>query len=358
MKGRAIIARGAPVDLPRSLALRATYPTLAEAERMFLLAIRTHPPKTVSTYRDGMLRFDHFLSVAGIDPFTATAEDDRLPGDVLEHFYRWLTDAGYSRGAIETYVGGVKAFWRYATAKRLVPPRFTYDAMRDGLRIAMGKQRIKSPRIDPNLPRIVTYVDSLPLPPVDRWDGAARLTLLRDRALLHTLFYSGMRRGEVASLNREDVREGRAHEALIVGKGDKERNVFFDAETQAAIAAYLEARNDDFRPLFLRHDNRRGRPGPTGEHWRLSLQSVWAIVKGYAAAVGIQATPHHFRHLKASTLLNRGASLSEVQDVLGHASPLTTKQIYAHYTPAVLRRVVLEHSASPADLVAELEADA
>ena len=73
--------------------------------------------------------------------------------------------------------------------------------------------------------------------------------------------------------------------------------------------------------------------------------------------MGIKATPHSFRHLKASTLLNRGASLSEVQDVLGHASPTTTKAIYAHYTPKFLRGAVEKYSATPAELVAELEAE-
>jgi site-specific recombinase XerD len=61
--------------------------------------------------------------------------------------------------------------------------------------------------------------------------------------------------------------------------------------------------------------------------------------------------------LKASTLLNRGASLSEVQDVLGHSSPETTKQIYAHYQPKVLRAAVEKYSATPAELVAELEGE-
>ena len=78
---------------------------------------------------------------------------------------------------------------------------------------------------------------------------------------------------------------------------------------------------------------------------------------GYANELGIKATPHSFRHLKASTLLNRGASLSEVQDVLGHSSPLTMKSIYAHYTPKFLREAVQRYSATPAELVAELEAE-
>ncbi len=305
-----------------------------------------------------MLRFDHFLAVAGVDPYTMTAHDAQLPEDVLEHFFRWLNESGYSRGTIETYLGGVKAFWRFATAKRYVPPRFSYDAMRAGLAMVMCRHKIRSPRIDARLPLIVTHVDSLPLPDLGQRLGIARLELLRDRALLHTLFYSGMRRAEVASLNRQDVQDGSAHDALVIGKGDKERNVFFGDDAQRAIRAYLEARNDDLVPLFLRHDNRRGKPGPGGEHWRLSLQSIWALVKGYAAEMGIKATPHSFRQLKASTLLNRGASLSEVQDVLGHSSPETTRQIYAHYyTPKVLRAAVEKYSATPAELVAEFEAE-
>jgi integrase len=69
------------------------------------------------------------------------------------------------------------------------------------------------------------------------------------------------------------------------------------------------------------------------------------------------ATPHHFRHLRASSWLNRGASLSEVQDVLGHASPEIMKRVYAHSTPHVLRGASEKDSASAAELVAELQAE-
>ena len=146
-----------------------------------------------------------------------------------------------------------------------------------------------------------------------------------------------------------------AERTLITGKGDKERVVFFDAATQTAIRAYVEARHDTLAPLFLRHDNHRGSaPGHGGAHWRLSPQSVWGIVKRYARLVGVQATTHHFRHSKASVLLNRGASLSEVQDILGHASPETTKRIYAHYEQQHLRDAFDRYSASADELVAEL----
>ena len=146
----------------------------------------------------------------------------------------------------------------------------------------------RSPRTDARLPLILTHVDSLPLPRLEQRVGIARLELLRDRALLHVLFYSGMRRAEVASLNRENVQDGWAHDAPVIGNRDTECNVFFGDEAQYAIRAYLAARNDDLVPLFLRHDNHRGPPGPGGGHWRLSPQSVLGLVKGYAADRGIK----------------------------------------------------------------------
>jgi site-specific recombinase XerD len=239
----------------------------------------------------------------------------------------------------------------------VLPPGVTYEQMRDNAREVIGRASYKTPRIDQRLPLLVTHVLGLELPPPTDRRGGSRLELLRDRALMLTLFCTGMRREEVARLDRYDVQDGFADRALITGKGEKERVVFFDERTQAAIRDYLQARNDTLAPVFLRHDNHRGRTaGHGGARWRLSPQSVWAIVKRYARAVGVPATTHHFRHSKASVLLNRGASLSEVQDILGHASPETTKRIYAHYETQHLRDAFDRYSATPEELVAELPA--
>ncbi len=203
----------------------------------------------------------------------------------------------------------------------------------------------------------MTHVLGLTVPPPTERRGIRRLEALRDRALMLTLFCTGMRREEVSRLDRYDVQDGTSDRALITGKGDKERMVFFDELTQSAIREYLSARDDALVPVFLRHDNHRGHAaGHGGERWRLSPQSVWAIVKRYAREVGVPATTHHFRHSKASVLLNRGASLSEVQDILGHASPETTKRIYAHYQTQHLRDAFDRYSASAEELVAELPA--
>jgi site-specific recombinase XerD len=228
--------------------------------------------------------------------------------------------------------------------------------MRENVREAMGRASYKTPRIDRRLPLLVTHALNRPLPDRNERRGIRRLGVLRDRALLMTLFCTGMRREEVARLDRFDVQDGSSDRALITGKGEKERVVFFDAPTQVAIRAYLEARSDTLAPVFLRHDNRRGRSaGHGGERWRLSSQSVWGIVKRYARAVGVPATTHHFRHSKASVLLNRGASLSEVQDILGHASPETTKRIYAHYQTQHLRDAFDRYSASAEELAEALQ---
>jgi site-specific recombinase XerD len=227
--------------------------------------------------------------------------------------------------------------------------------MRDNLREVMTRASYRTPRIDQRLPTLVTHVLGLPIPPATERGGVKRLELLRDRALMLTLFCTGMRREEVARLDRYDVQDGLADRALITGKGEKERVVFFDELTQTAIREYLRTRSDALAPVFLRHDNHRGRSaGHGGERWRLSPQSVWAIVKRYARALGVPATTHHFRHSKASVLLNRGASLSEVQDILGHASPETTKRIYAHYQTQHLRDAFDRYSASAEELVADL----
>jgi site-specific recombinase XerD len=119
------------------------------------------------------------------------------------------------------------------------------------------------------------------------------------------------------------------HAGLGLGKGSKERTIFWDSETQSALRAYLEARTDPYPPVFIRLDNHRGQPGPLGESWRLSPQSCWGIVTRYSQLTGIPATPHMFRHAMASAMLNNGAPLSLIQDLLGHANVNTTKKVYA-----------------------------
>ncbi|GAC1329240.1 MAG: site-specific tyrosine recombinase XerD [Chloroflexota bacterium] len=329
----------------------------AEFDRLvgaFLDSLGGKSPRTYTTYATGLGRYRAFLEER---KQLEAWEPARLTPTVLEEFYGWLVrqHGREHRSTVATYSAGLRAFVRFLARRGLLPAGVTYEQMRENVREVMGRAVYKTPRIDSRLPLLVTYVLELPLPPSTERRGHKRLEVLRDQALMLTLFCTAMRREEVARLDRFDIQDGVADRALITGKGDKERVVFFDPPTQNALRAYLQARNDSLAPVFLRHDNRRGRSaGHGGERWRLSPQSIWGIVKRYARAVGVPATTHHFRHSKASLLLNRGADLSHVQDILGHASPDTTKRIYAHYQTEHLREAFDRYSASAEELVAEL----
>jgi site-specific recombinase XerD len=336
---------------------QAPAPAFDVYAKQFLTSLGGKSPRTYATYQTGLTRFREYLeNTRQLESWQPT----ELGPESLEEFYGWLIrkHGRERRATVATYSAGLRAFVRYLARRALLRPGVTYEQMRSNEQQVMGRSTYRTPRIDQGLPLLVTHVLQATLPPPTKRRGSKRLELLRDRALLLTLFCTGMRREEVARLNRVDIQDGWADRALITGKGDKERVVFFDEPTLLAIREYLTARNDTLAPVFLRHDNHRGRSaGHGGERWRLAPQSVWAIVKSYARAVGVPATTHHFRHSKASVLLNRGASLSEVQDILGHASPETTKRIYAHYETQHLRDAFDRYSASAEELVAELPAN-
>jgi site-specific recombinase XerD len=228
----------------------------------------------------------------------------------------------------------------------------TYDQLRSSADHNAVPRQYTEPLVDPRLPLLVIYVRSLPIAA-----GRGRLERLRDEALIQTLFSTGMRRDEVSVLNRQDLSDGTVDRAIVTTRSRK-RMIFFDEASLEAIRAYLEARHDQYAPLFLRHDNHRGRSaGRTGERWRLSPHSVWAIVKRYAREVDISATTRDFRNAKALTLLERGASLSQVRDILGQSSVEAIWSRYRADPPRDLREVFDRYSSSAEELVTRLESD-
>ncbi len=167
-----------------------------------------------------------------------------------------------------------------------------------------------------------------------------RLRMLRDKAILETLYSTGLRVSELAALNRQQVDLNRC-EFMVRGKGRKNRIVFLSERAAKAIGAYLDARDDNFEPLFLNY--RKGKKGTDitmGERRRLSTVMVEYLVRGYARRAGIikKVTPHTIRHSYATELLINGADIRSVQEMLGHAS-ITTTQIYTHLTNKRLKEV-------------------
>jgi len=319
-------------------------PTLTNARAAFADSLIARSPRTAVNYQSALNRLIEFLEAA--QPFSGgqrreigLIHTDELPGDILERFYGWLlrTYGREHRPTAVAYLAEVRSFFRFLDRKRWLHPDLSYERMRGGLRELVGRVPYHTPRIDDAIALVVTSANALPLPAPDGKNQPKRLEILRNKAILATLYGTALRRAEVSSLNRTDVQDGRLSQGLVTGKGSKERVVFFDDASLEAIRVYLAARSDNHLPLFLRHDDGRGEPGRGGEAWRLSPQSVWGVVKRQAKAIDVEATTHNFRHLKARTLLNNGAQLAEVQDILGHASPETTKRIYAPYTTQHLR---------------------
>jgi len=313
--------------------------SIAEARSLFLGSLAGRSERTHRTYATALDRLAEHLAERDIGSDEPTST---LPSDLLEAFYLWCVRRySASSRTVPTYLAGARAFCRFLDRHAL--SAVGYERLKAGLEQVLARQPYRTPRIDDRVPTMLVHLEEQPLP-IDR---EARLAALRDRAILRVLYTTAIRRDETVRLNREDVADGRSSQALITGKGGRERVIFFDPPTMAAIQRYLEARADRHRPLFIRHDPGRGAPGLRGERWRLSADTIYALVKRVAAAVGSRDTPHSFRHDRASLLLNRGADLSEVQDILGHASPETTKRIYAHYETSRLREAFDRYTLPP-----------
>lgn len=162
---------------------------------------------------------------------------------------------------------------------------------------------------------------------------------LRDKAILETLFSTGLRVSELVGLNREQIDLKRG-EFGIVGKGGRPRVVFLSEKAASWLSRYLKKRTDHFKPLFIRHAGKKIDPSTTDEEVRLTVRSIQRIVDKYTkkARLPIKATPHVIRHTYATDLLTSGADLRSIQEMLGHKN-ISTTQIYTHVTNPQLRKV-------------------
>lgn len=325
------------------------YPSFSYAISVFAERLVAKSPRTATNYLGALNRFREFLNDTGIDAKTVTT--DVFSQNVLEAFYIWLLRlrGREHRATAITYVSETRVFFRFLAQRRWLHPDISYERMKDDLRGLIGSVHYKTPRIDDSVALVVENVNNMEVPPKEHINE--RLVVLRNRAILNTLYTTGIRREELSKLNRSDIKDGYSSQVLLTGKGEKERMVFFDDTSLATIREYLMQRGDAHTPLFLRHDCGRGRPGLRGEHWRLSPQSIWGVVNKFGMLNGVKISTVDFRRFKASTLLNQGMDLSELQDILGHASPETTKRCYAAYTTHHLREAFDRFSLSAEDVV-------
>jgi integrase/recombinase XerD len=189
-------------------------------------------------------------------------------------------------------------------------------------------KKIKSPKFNKINPKFLN-VDELEM-------VREACKTLRERALCEVLYATGMRLSELAKMNIKDI-DLKESSAMVIGKGNKEREVLFSVKTLYHLKRYLDSRSDDCEALFVTERK---------PHRRLSNRAIQQEVNNISkrSIVTKNISPHTFRHTMASLLLNNGADLSVIQKLLGHSSPNTT-QIYSHVTDENKRYQYRKHLA-------------
>ena len=220
----------------------------------------------------------------------------------------------YAKRTIARRLSCVRSFFRFLC--------------REGLLKHNPAAVVPSPRLERRLPHFLDetqVVRLLEAPPTDRWQG------VRDRAILETLYSTGMRVSELVGLNLEDVEEI-SGTVIVRGKGKRERLVPIGKTALKAIQRSLANRPKRVKVPYAVFVSQKGT--------RLTVRQVDRLLQRYVkhAQLPVSISPHSLRHTFATHLLDRGADLRSVQELLGHQS-LSTTQLYTHVTPQRLKKV-------------------
>ncbi|MFZ9870930.1 MAG: site-specific tyrosine recombinase XerD [Candidatus Kapaibacteriota bacterium] len=296
----------------------------------FLRLERGAAEHTVEAYQRDVRRLAEYLTGAGLESFT-DAERRHLTG-----FLSFLHEMGLSASTRTRYISSIKQMYAWLSGIRAMntDPTATLDVpqSRRALPTCLSAQEMIR-LIEATTPSADSTV---PIRPAD----------IRDRAMLETLYACGLRVSELLGIRQRDLHVD-AGVLLVFGKGSKERLVPVGAHALQWIERYIH----EVRPLFLRNYDtddilflsQRGRP--------LSRMSVWNMIQTASGRAGIDVHvhPHMFRHSFATHLLEGGADLRAVQEMLGHAD-IGTTQIYTHVDREYIREVhALFHPRSQRD---------
>lgn len=262
-------------------------------------------PRTCEAYARDVEQFARFLG--GADLRQATT------GQIRSFIMELSGPRGYKAVAVRRKVVALRAFFAYLRS--------------EGMRSDNPVLDVKAPKAGKRLPVVMREQEVVKLLDT-QIAGRTDFQRLRDRAILELLYASGLRRAEIAALNSHDVDLERKT-LRVVGKGDKERIAFFNQATADAMRAYLGLRPRTSDEAFF--VGRRGK--------RLGPRQVWAIFRVFAQLSGIttHATPHVMRHSFATHLLEHGADLTTIKELLGHES-LATTGIYTNVSMEHMRR--------------------
>lgn len=240
----------------------------------------------------------------------------------IVHFLAFLKEQGKSSRTLARHVASLRAFHQFL--------------LRDKVTGQDPTVHIETPKQEKRLPKVLNVEEVtrlLETPKLDNHFG------LRDKAMLEVLYATGIRISELIGLNMGDIHITMGF-VRCIGKGNKERIIPIGNTALKAVQKYLQ----DGRPKFVSPKHKDDALFLNHHGRRMTRQGFWKILKGLAAEAGInkELTPHTLRHSFATHLLENGADLRAVQEMLGHAD-ISTTQIYTHVTKTRLKDVYKQY---------------
>ncbi|MFA5090127.1 MAG: site-specific tyrosine recombinase XerD [Candidatus Omnitrophota bacterium] len=284
---------------------------LREAFLNYLLVERGLSRNTISSYRQDIKTYTDFLTRQGIPVLSATAKNN------ISDFMLSQKDNGISANSVSRRLAAIKSFYKFLVRERILKMD--------------PSSLIESPKLWKRIPETLSLneIETLLTQPDIR-----SIQGIRDRAILETLYATGMRVSEAVNLKTDNVNLDIGF-LRCIGKGNKERVIPLGKKAIISIKRYLEA----VRPGLLKKNESEfiflSRLGK-----RISRQSLWKMIRKYARQARIKKPlkPHILRHSFATHLLERGADLRSVQEMLGHAN-ISTTQIYTHISRERLKAI-------------------
>ncbi len=289
------------------------YVNYLEAERgLSPYTVRNYTTDLIGNYARGAEKgFFQFLRIKHVGSL------DEVDKQVLRDYMSWLMAQGVVKSSIARKLSAIRSFYRYLVREELVS--------------ANPLEKVSSPKLDRRLPLFLTVEETVRL-----LEAPDRSTPqgLRDRALLELLYAAGLRVSELESLNLEQLNT-ETNEIRVWGKGSKERIVLIGAPAAQALTDYLT----HGRPTLL--GGRKANAVFLNQYGgRLPARRIQKILDKYTkkAGIGKKVHPHVLRHTFATHLLDGGADLRVVQELLGHAQ-LATTQVYTHVSQSQARKI-------------------
>lgn len=276
----------------------------------YLHNVKKKSENTVLSYNRDLTKFIKYLRTNKITSLDKVEEKD------LEKYIKELNDNGFKSATVSRNIASLKAFFHYLN--------------NEGVLSNDPTKSLKSPKIEKKIPEILTTDEVFALLEQPSGDSPKEI---RDKAMLELLYATGIRVSELINLETSDVNLKTS--SILCRDGSKSRTIPYGKKAKDALTRYLEGSREaivDNKESTILFANCSGQ--------KMSRQGFWKLIKHYAKKAGIESdiTPHTLRHSFAAHLVENGADLRSVQEMLGH-SDISTTQIYANMSHSHIREV-------------------